>query len=118
MGGWMEGRKEGVEVWGGGVEGLLTASLHAESRRSLQWERNSAAIKPGFITARPEMEGEDGDRDGGGAGGASNMQRSKGGVRGGGETKARSRQHAGKQFVLSPSAGWSRRWRAASQVTS
>lgn len=49
----------------GGLGGLLAASHGAGSCQSLQWERNSAAIKPGFITSRPEMEGEDGDRDGG-----------------------------------------------------
>lgn len=54
----MDGEEEGRR----GV-GFLAVSPGAGSCQSLQWERNSAAIKPGFITTRPEMEGEDGDRD-------------------------------------------------------
>lgn len=57
MEGWREGGERG--------RGFLAASQDTGSCQSLQWERNSAAIKPGFITTRPEMEGEDGDRDGG-----------------------------------------------------
>lgn len=88
MEGARDGWREGVGAGAKG-EGLLAASQDAGSCQCLQWERNSAAIKPGFITTRPEMEGEDGDWDGadGGVwrgGGAEGRQEEVATCRGGG----------------------------------